>query len=88
MKFENIMHEITSKNTAYSTFFFFPSLNAETPHLKKGTAGSMNKVPTNANIHMALKNNEICSHLWELPKAINKKKNRSYCIIQNLLSKT
>lgn len=48
----------------------------------------MNKVPTNANIHIALKNNKICSHLWELPKAINKKKNRSYCIFQKLLSKT
>jgi len=51
MKFENIMHEITSENTAYS-IFFFSSLNVEIPHLKKPTAGSMNKVPTNANIHM------------------------------------
>lgn len=48
----------------------------------------MNKVPTNANIHMALKNNEICSHLQKLPKTINKKKNRSYCIFQKVLSKT
>lgn len=43
----------------------------------------MNKVLTNANVHTALKNNEICSHLQELPKAINKKKNKSYCILQN-----
>lgn len=44
----------------------------------------MNKVPTSANIHVALKNNEISSHLEELPKAINKKKNRTYCIFQKL----
>lgn len=34
----------------------------------------MNKIPTDANIYTTLENNEICSHLCKLPKAINKKK--------------
>lgn len=80
MKFENIMHEITSENTAYSTFFFISFPECRNTTLKKATAGSMNKAPTNANIHMAVKNNEISSHLWELPKVINKRKNRTCCI--------
>lgn len=54
---------------------------------QKANAGSLNKVPTNANIHLAVKNNEICSPLGELPKAFKKKRNR-YSIFQKLLSET
>lgn len=81
------MHERISENTVEPTFPS-PFHEGRKTIFKKATAGSVNKVITRkANIHMALKNNEISSHPWGLPKDINKKKNRSYSILQKQFPK-
>lgn len=84
------MHKITSENATYYLLLlllFILFFCMQKCCTQKATAGSLNKVPTNTNIHLAVKNNEICSPLGELPKAFKKKRNR-YSIFQKLLSET